>query len=330
MQYYFITMQLPSFESLKKELPLSTTFVEEQRQIVKNIFIKKDNRFVVIVGPCSIHNIDEALLYAEKLKKLSSTLQNLFIIMRFHIEKPRTAFNWKGFLYDPFLDGSEEIILGIKFARKALIKIAHLGLPTAMEILDPFLMPYFNDLISWGLIGSRSTMCQFYRQIAATLPFPIGFKNPPDGNIDAAIYAAMFARNKQKCVLLNDQAQLASSLAKGNPLSHIVLRGSYKEPNFSSATKINFPMLIDCSHGNSQNIPSNQKNVLLASINFQKQNKMIMGVMIESNINSGKQTITKTLLPGISITDSCIGFEETCDMLNVADSLLCQPLCQHQ
>jgi len=326
-------MQLPIYNTIKKELLLDEKgchFIQNQRNITKNIFTKKEKRLVIVVGPCSVHNIEETLLYAEKLKKIISPLKNLFVIMRFYIEKSRSAFNWKGFLYDPFLDGSEDVITGIKFARKALIELTKLKIPAAMEFIDPFLSSYFTDLITWGFIGSRSCLCQFYRQIAASLPFPMGFKNTPDGCIDDAIKAAIFAQKPQSCITLNDDGRLNVTRAEGNPFAHVVLRGSYTKPNFAQAENINFPLLVDCSHGNSQKNANNQKQVFLNVLNATQKNPAIIGVMLESNLYHGNQKNKKNLLPGISITDSCISLDETEKLLNFADSLLYQWQYQHQ
>lgn len=301
------------------------------RQSIQRILEHKSDKFIVIVGPCSIHSPEEALNYAEKLKELHDKVSDkLMLIMRVYFEKPRTTVGWKGFIYDPDLDESYNIKKGIELARKLLLDIDRKGLPTATEILDPVTSQYIADIVSWAAIGARTTESQTHRQLASGLSMPIGFKNNTDGSITTAIDAIKAAIHTHSFLGVLEDSRTGVFQTKGNKYAHIVLRGGKNGPNYGSEN-ITFTkelmkknsltpnIIIDCSHGNSEKKAENQSKVL-DDIIYQKQQgeKSIRGVMLESNLNPGKQKITpeNDLTAGVSITDPCIGWKETENLIN--------------
>ena len=324
---------LASPKELKTLLPLSINGnkrVISDRKRIQDILDHKSNDFLVIVGPCSIHNPKEALEYAAHLKKLSAEVDDkLMLVMRVYFEKPRTTVGWKGLIYDPDLDGSCHISKGLKIARKLLLNIDELGLPTATEILDPVTAQYIADLICWAAIGARTTESQTHRQLASGLSVPVGFKNSTNGDISVAVESIKAAMHNHAFLGILEDGRSGIFHTTGNKYSHIVLRGGVKGPNYSSEhiaytrelMKKNdlIPnIIIDCSHANSGKTASKQATVLKDIIK-QKRNRedSIVGVMIESNLKRGKQTIADlaSLKHGISITDECIGWNETEDMI---------------
>lgn len=299
--------------------------VAEHRKIIEDILTKKDNRLLCIAGPCSIHNDIEAYEYAKVLKTFQEKFKDkLFIVMRTYFEKPRTTIGWKGFINDPNLDNSFDVNKGIKLSRKLLFDINKLGLPCATEILDSITPQYLSDLLSWGCIGSRTVESQIHRQIASGCSFPIGFKNGKNGDITSAINAIVSA-NHSHCfrgISLEGIPSICKTV--GNSYGHIVLRGSYDTgPNYSRyhigktkeelySNMIYTGIVIDCSHGNSLKKHENQKYVVQDIISqIINGEKNIKGIMLESNINSGKQKISSNLKRGVSITDACINLQET-------------------
>jgi len=312
------------------QIPASATAIKtiaKGRSDFCNVLKGKDHRFVVIVGPCSIHDQKSALEYAKKLKKIRQALNDkLFIMMRVYFEKPRTTTGWKGLINDPYLDESHDIETGIKLARKILIDIAGLGMPVATELLDPITAAYIAELVSWVAIGARTTESQTHRQMTSGLSTPVGFKNNSDGNIDVAINAMTSAKSPYNFLGVDDNGHCAIIETKGNPDTHIVLRGGSERPNYHTEdveeceeklkSKNFIPkIMIDCSHENSGKDPTKQK-LVIRDVIAQKQtgNKSVFGVMIESNLKEGRQNIPENktdLKYGLSITDACIGWDET-------------------
>jgi 3-deoxy-7-phosphoheptulonate synthase len=330
---------VPSPSELKSLIPASSEdlcFIQKSRSLTKRILEKKEKKLAILVGPCSIHNEESALEYAQKLWTLSKKLRTLFPIMRVFLEKPRTLTGWKGILYDPDLNGSFAIKKGLFLSRKILLGINRIGIPCASELLDPITVPYFADLLSWGLIGARTSSSQIHRQIASQMEFPIGFKNDLHGEMDGAIHSILSSRLPHQRIGINEEGRVATFFTKGNPWSHLVLRGSlqktnYEKPYVEQATNamkahhLNPLICMDCSHGNSQ------KNHKLQRIAFEntiqqraKGNQNIISVMLESYLYPGKQPLkdSKALEYGVSITDACIGWEETQELILSAEETL--------
>lgn len=329
---------LLSPEEVKKKIsitPKEEYLVFKTREIIKNILDGKDKRFLIVVGPCSIHNIDEALEYGRKLEVLSKKVEKkILIVMRVYFEKPRTTIGWKGLINDPDLNNTFNINKGLIQARKLLLELNNIGVPCAYEILDTITPQYICDLISWGAIGARTTESQIHRQLVSGLSMPIGFKNGTAGNTNIC-YDAIKSASYPHCFMgINEHGNASICQTKGNEYCHIVLRGGKEKPNFSSEhiQKIekemngNTQIMVDCSHGNSKKDYRNQQNVFENVIGqyLEKQKRKenipdsinsIIGVMIESNLSEGKQTLDfncpENLKKGVSITDSCISFETT-------------------
>ena len=250
--------------------------------------------------------------------------------MRFFIEKSRTRLGWKGLLYDPHLDGTNDIAQGIRESRKLLLQIAEKGVPCAIELLEPLAVPYFDDLIVWGLIGARTSASQPHRQMASGLPFPVGFKNDVHGNLDVAVSGVFTSRAPHSYIGISAEGRIASLKTKGNLLAHLILRGSESQPNFDAASvakaisllqayDLPLCLLIDCSHGNSKKDPKKQRTALESVIaQILEGNKAISGFMLESHLHTGTQPLVQDrsqLRYGISVTDPCIGWEETESLL---------------
>ena len=304
--------------------PEVINFVNDTRTQIKNILSGKDSRKLFIVGPCSIHNIEEAKIYGKYLKEISDQVNDkILIVMRVYFEKPRTTVGWKGLINDPDLNNSFNVKKGLKLARELLIYLNSIGIGCAYEILDTITPQYISDLVSWGAIGARTTESQVHRQIVSGLSMPVGFKNGTDGNINIALNAIKSAKSPHCFMGITPQGIPAICKTLGNNSCHIILRGSNKGPNYYEEnvndviqqinnSEINTKIMIDCSHGNSQKKHSNQPIVLHEVIRQMNMvNSDIMGVMIESNIHEGKQQLTGDLKYGISITDSCISIEKT-------------------
>jgi len=321
-------------QTLKNEIPNKNDnkkYIFESREIIKNILDEKDNRLMAIVGPCSIHNVDSAIEYANNLNNVRKKINDkIYIIMRVYFEKPRTTIGWKGLITDPNLDGSYDIEKGLKLARKILFQITEMGIPCATEMLDPIIPQYIADFISWAAIGARTTESQTHRELASGLSFPVGFKNSTAGNIDTAVNAMISSRQPHHFIGIDKNGQTSVLQTAGNKYSHLILRGSYKRPNYyeesiETAEKIiskssfNPAIIIDCSHGNSLKKYNRQKNVLKSVIDQKNNgNKSIKGFMLESNLIEGNQKIPddlNDLIYGQSITDACIGWQETEELL---------------
>ena len=331
------TLSLPT--ELKAALPLSAKLaqqISEHRQTVQNILDGKDKRLMVITGPCSIHDPIAVLEYAEKLLELQAQVSDqIFLVMRAYIEKPRTTVGWKGFLYDPNLDGSANMQLGLEKSRQLYLQLIEMGLPIASEILSPMATAYFDDLLTWGAIGARTSESQIHREISSHMPFSIGFKNGTDGSIQIALDAIQSASNEHQFLGISQSGLPSLIESKGNPHAHLILRGSNTGANFSLAeiekikqkTKGELPALvIDCSHGNSAKNPLNQPEVL-QTIVAERLNSNVRGVMLESHLVDGNQKISCNMTYGQSITDGCLGWEKTAQLLNdVAENLRCNEI----
>jgi 3-deoxy-7-phosphoheptulonate synthase len=320
--------------TIKTELPMTKAaarVVAIARDRIRNILNGEDNRLLVIVGPCSIHDVKAANEYAVKLTQLRSELEDsLEIVMRVYFEKPRTTIGWKGLINDPHLDGSFDINLGICLARKLLIDIAELGLPAATELLDPIIPQYIADVISWTAIGARTTESQTHREMASGLSMPVGFKNGTDGSIEVAVNAMLSAHQSHRFLGINHEGIASIVTTTGNPDGHLVLRGGKQGPNYAAAyveafaarlqaRKITPYMMVDCSHDNSGQDYTRQPDVLKDICQqVQAGSPYIVGVMLESHLVAGKQSIPQDksqLVYGQSVTDGCVDFATTAEML---------------
>ena len=306
------------------------------RKSIEDILDEEDPRIMIIIGPCSIHDPKSAKEYAARLKELSNRVSDKFlIVMRTYFEKPRTSIGWKGFIYDPDLNGSNDINKGLHLSREILLQNAEIGLPSATEYLETFTPQYNSDLISWAAIGARTVESPQHRQLASGLSMPVGFKNNTEGNIKVAINAMMSARERHSFLGINELGAPCIVNTSGNPYTHIVLRGSETDTNYDKesvkhaqtllkAHQLSPKTMIDCNHGNSKKDHGQQVLVLKNIIQQIKEgNKDIIGIMIESNLNSGNQPIPKyldgfnstKLKYGTSITDACIDWETTESLL---------------
>ncbi|KAJ4500649.1 3-deoxy-7-phosphoheptulonate synthase [Lentinula lateritia] len=306
--------------------------IASARYSAASILAGNDDRVLVIVGPCSIHSPDQALEYAHMLKAKIPTWSNLLIVMRAYFEKPRTTVGWKGLINDPDINGTFKINKGLRTARQLLCDLTDLGVPVGSELLDTISPQYIADLISWGAIGARTTESQLHRELASGVSFPIGFKNGTDGSVTVAIDAMHSASNPHAFMGVTEQGLASIVKTRGNQDVHVILRGGTKGPNFSSeyikdaakaiSKKQQFAsIMVDCSHGNSQKNHNNQPRVLQDVCDqLAAGERNITGVMIESNINDGRQDVPSVgpaaLKHGVSITDACVDFDTTVDMLN--------------
>ncbi len=320
---------LSSPAALSEDLPLddeSSEFVTQARKQIEAILSGQDNRLIVIVGPCSIHDTEAGLDYARRLSVLADKYRDsLCVVMRVYFEKPRTRLGWKGLINDPDLDGSYQINKGLRLARKFLIDVTRLQLPAATEFLDTTFGQYFSDIISLGAIGARTTESQVHRELASGLSMPIGFKNRTDGNIDVAIDAIVAASESHSFPTLTKDGAPAIMETSGNPHCFLILRGGSNGPNYDQKhiKKVSQQMLdadirnsiiIDCSHGNSNKDYRNQTLVVDNTCQqLEKSSHRLSGVMIESHIHAGKQKPAPlaTLEYGKSVTDACIDWQET-------------------
>ena len=318
--------KVPAPYELVNKYPINdeiSKLVYGTRNEISQILHNKDDRLFVVVGPCSIHDTESALEYAEKLALQNKKInKNILIIMRVYFEKPRTTVGWKGLINDPDINETFNIAKGIELARKLLINIAELGLPAGTEFLDPISPQYVTDIISWGAIGARTAESQIHRELASGLSCPIGIKNGTDGGLKAAIDGIQAANHSHVFLGATKEADIAMLKTAGNNDTHIILRGG-KEPNYdlesvnSTLTalreaEVNESIMIDASHGNSQK-KFKQQIPVIESISDQilNGNDNIKGVMIESHLKEGNQKISESLKYGQSITDACMGWEDT-------------------
>lgn len=325
---------LISPEILIEEIPLSKKAIEvvrEARQAAGNIIHKKDKRLLVIVGPCSIHDVDAAIEYGRLISQAIKKYQKeLCIIMRVYFEKPRTTIGWKGLINDPYLNNSFKINHGLRQARKLLLDLAEMGVPSGTEFLDTIIPQFISDLIAWGAIGARTTECQLHRELASGLSMPVGFKNGTDGNVQIALDAILSAHNPHHFLSVTKQGISAIVSTTGNDCCHVILRGASHGPNYDAkhvaqieqaqkALNINRRIMIDCSHGNSQK-DHRRQHVVASDIAKQisRGSHSIGGLMLESNLVEGKQALKPNvpLVYGQSITDACIDFTETLNIFN--------------
>ncbi len=324
--------ELMSPGELKDGLPLTPAIKEtilNAKTTIKNILSGDDQRLLLIVGPCSIHDPDAALEYAHRLNLLREKYEDrLFIIMRVYFEKPRTSIGWKGLINDPYLDDSCMVADGLYTARSLLLSITSLGLTAGMELLDPLISHYIRDLASWVAIGARTSESQVHRELASSLDIPVGFKNSTDGSIDTAICSIISAANQHSFLDIDYNGKVCITRTKGNTFGHVILRGSKFGPNYDENTialcekklsknNINPSIIVDCSHMNTGKNCHNQPKVWKEAIKKRKNgHKSIKGVMLESNIHEGNQSISGPLQYGVSITDECIGWEATEQLIN--------------
>lgn len=328
-------------EELKKEIPLTDparASVVEGRETIQNILDGKDQRLFVVVGPCSIHDVEAAKDYAQRLKALSDKVSDtLYIVMRVYFEKPRTTVGWKGLINDPHLDDTFELEEGLHIGRQLLVDLAEMGLPLATEALDPISPQYLQDAIAWSAIGARTTESQTHREMTSGLSMPIGFKNGTDGGLEVATNALESASHPHSFLGINQAGQVSVIRTKGNQYGHVVLRGGNGKPNYDSVSvalcekdldKAKLPknIMIDCSHANSNKDPALQPLVMENVTNqILEGNQSIVGLMIESNIGWGNQKISanrEEMQYGVSITDACIDWDTTEEtLLKMAEKL---------
>jgi 3-deoxy-7-phosphoheptulonate synthase len=326
--------------ALRQEIPVSEHVLEsvkQSRKIISNIVIRSDPRLLVVCGPCSIHDIDAAREYAKRLKKLHHELNDsLYIVMRVYFEKPRTTIGWKGLINDPNLDGSFNIEAGLRKARILLNEFAEMELPMGTEALDPISPQYLGEYFSWSAIGARTTESQTHREMASGLSMPVGFKNTTNGHLETAIDALKAAANGHRFMGINQHGQVSVIKTEGNPCGHIILRGG-KNSNYDSvniavseeklkSARVNQALVVDCSHGNSNKDYRRQPLVANDIVNqIQEGNRSIIGIMLESNLHEGNQPSTlprEEMKYGVSITDACISWETTEELLrNMSNKL---------
>lgn len=337
-------ISLKSPEQISSEYPIPDYLfdrISSYREQVNDIIKGRDGRLLAIVGPCSIHNTKAALEYAHKLKQLSEKLKDeFFIVMRTYFEKPRTILGWKGLILDPDLDGSYNIEKGLSVARKLLIDLSEIGIPVGCEFLDPIVPQYIDELMCWASIGARTTESQTHRNLASGLSVAVGFKNSTSGDLTNAINAVKTAANPASFIGINKEGDTVVLRTTGNDCSHLILRGGDSAPNYyeddvenarikMEALNINPSIIIDCSHANSRKDFRRQKRVLRSVLDQRAHGEYaIKGFMLESNLFEGNQKIPediRDLKYGVSITDSCIGWDETeailikgCDIMRSA------------
>jgi len=331
--------------ALKSELPATEAAnhaVVANRQRVTRILTQEDPRMLVVVGPCSIHDVEGALEYGAKLMALRKAMRDqVEVVMRVYFEKPRTTIGWKGLINDPHLDGSYDIETGLKRARRLLLELTALGLPTATEFLDPIIPQYIDDLVTWAAIGARTTESQTHREMASGLSMPIGYKNGTDGGLQIALDAMISARNPHSFLGIDQDGVTSIIRTTGNPVGHVVLRGGRSRPNYDSASlreaeeqlaRAGLPpvLMVDCSHANSGKQHARQEEVW-QSVVAQRLggNQAIIGMMVESYLKEGNQPFPRPaaeLCYGVSITDACLGWEATERMLYWAQEQLSQKI----
>ncbi len=322
--------------ALKEDLPLGERAGETVyagRNAIKAILSREDKRLLVIVGPCSIHDRAAALDYAHRLCALRDELgDRLFVVMRTYFEKPRTTIGWKGLINDPYLNGTCDMSAGLRVARELLLEIGEMGMPTATEMLDPIVPQYLADLVTWASIGARTIESQTHREMASGLSMPVGFKNGTDGNLQIAIDAMYSSQHAHHFLGIDQEGRTCVIETRGNALGHLILRGGHEHPNYDPVSiavareqmaKRGLPevIMVDCSHANSGKRPELQPHVLRSVVQqIQDGNSALIGVMLESNLGCGSQPVKdmSNLQYGVSITDPCLGWDETEKVLRYA------------
>ena len=316
-------------EELKRSLPITAEIaqtVASSRAQIAEITGGAQGRFLAIIGPCSIHDPEQGLVYARRLADLRSKVEDvMLLVMRVYFEKPRTTIGWKGLITDPFLDGSDDIAAGLRRARSLLLEIGKMGLPAATEFLDPIVPQYIADLVSWAAIGARTTESQTHREMSSGLSMPVGFKNGTDGDYQSALDAMLSSRSAHSFLGVSPQGKVSIIRTTGHPSAHIVLRGGRKRANCDPATinevlekmgkmGLTPSLLVDCSHANSNKQPLAQPQVWQSILQYHMEEEpRVVGAMLESNLETGRQDLIpgQPLKPGLSITDSCLGWTET-------------------
>ena len=328
-------------EELERLFPLleeDKRRISSYREAVNNIIKGKDSRLLAIIGPCSIHDTKAALEYAKRLNKLSEEVEDeFFVVMRTYFEKPRTTLGWKGLIADPYMDKSYNIDKGLEICRSLLLEITRIGLAVGCECLDPIIPQYTDELMSWSSIGARTTESQTHRSLSSGLSVAVGFKNGTSGDYSVAINACKSARERASFIGVRRDGKIAQFVTKGNPYTHLILRGGTHGPNYyendvESAEKdmikasLEPSIVIDCSHANSNKDYKRQKRVLRSIIDQKVWgNRSIRGFMLESFLKEGNQKIPQDLTEleyGVSVTDGCIGWEETERIVKHAYSIL--------
>lgn len=329
---------LPSPALLRQRLPLCASLAErvrDDRQAIRAVLNGDDLRLLVVVGPCSLHDPASALEFAERLAELSPQVSDqLLLVMRAYVEKPRTTVGWKGLVYDPHLDGSGDMAEGLHVSRRLMLEIMSRGLPIATELLQPLAVGYFDDLLGWAAIGARTSESQIHREMVSGLDLPVGFKNGTDGSFGIACDAMRSAAHPHQHFGIDDLGHSALLSTSGNPDTHLVLRGGHVGPNYdeSSVAQARETLLrqglaarimVDCSHANSGKNPLRQPAVLQSVISQRLAgNTCLRGVMLESHLFEGCQALTGDLRYGVSITDGCLGWSSTEQMLLLAAETL--------
>ena len=330
-------LPLVSPQDLKSALPLDE---EGQQRIIAfrdeviKILSHEDDRLLVIIGPCSIHDTDAAMDYARRLKALRERYaDSMCLVMRVYFEKPRTGLGWRGLIVDPHLDGSYAIHEGLREARRLLLEITDLGVPVGTEVLDPIIPQYIADMVSWAAIGARTTESQTHRELSSGLSMAVGFKNGTDGSLAKAVNAVRSAQQGHSFIGIDQAGRTSIFKTHGNRTGHIIMRGGSSGPNYYeediekaeellSDIGVNPSIIIDCSHANSGKRPERQSRVLRAAMDLrERERSSVRGVMLESNITAGRQDVegnTQALTYGQSITDACIGWEESVELLESA------------
>ena len=305
------------------------------REQISRILRGEDNRMLLITGPCSLHDVQAGYEYAQRLKSLADELQDrLLVVMRVYFEKPRTTVGWKGLIYDPHLNGSCDINSGLQMAREFLLQVSNLGLLTAIEFVDPITPQYIADMYSWAAIGARTAESQTHRQMSSGLSMPVGFKNGTGGSIQLAVDGVVAAQAAQAFLGVDDDGKASVVVTNGNPDTHIVLRGGSGGPNFDAASiadatdklqraGVRTQMIVDCSHANCGKDHAKQRIAFHDVLNQRiAGNQNIVGMMLESHIFEGNQPLDESnpskLKYGVSITDPCVGWEETVELLTAA------------
>ena len=318
---------LPTPAALREALPLTpelTADIDRHRAAIRAILDGRDSRLLVITGPCSLHDTDSALEYGQRLAELAERVSDrLLLVMRAYVEKPRTTVGWKGLLHDPHLDGRGDLDSGLRLSRDLLIRLAESGLPIATELLSPLAVPYLEDLLSWAAIGARTTESQPHREMVSGLTLPVGFKNGTDGELDSARDAMRAAAHPHSRLGIDLDGRPALIETSGNPHTHLVLRGGRHGPNYDAVSVrrahdaleqagLNTRIVVDCSHANSGKDPARQPQVLEEIIEQRRHgDRSLVGVMLESHLSGGNQSINGQLQYGVSITDACLGWADT-------------------
>ena len=334
-----ITLTGPA--EVKEALPMTgkaNDVVVEGRETIKSILTGQDPRMLAVVGPCSIHDEKACMDYAQRLARVSHDVADkLYIVMRVYFEKPRTTVGWKGLINDPHLDGSFDMEAGIRLARKILLEVNHLGLAAGTEVLDPITPQYIADLVTWAAIGARTIESQTHRQMASGLSMPIGYKNATGGELQIALDAMKASGSSHSFLGIDDDGKTAIVQTRGNQAGHLILRGGRSGPNYAAANvaeavemlaknKLPTRLMVDCSHANSNKKYQNQENVWREIVQQRVDgNKDLMGLLVESNLGQGNQAIPADLSQlqyGVSITDECLGWEKTEEMIRWAHKTL--------